>query len=290
MNTPSVSTEGRSIALCGDTGSGKTTLIGDFAKHRYKTLGRRLRYFRGDLGGSESIQPLIRVGIIEEIPFIPEIDNPWIWADNAANGRDRDGRELPPDTDVAYDSGTNICESILNAITKENFQIGQQKTQKFVVAKGEQSLSVGINNEAHYGLVQGFGRDVIWKSTWLTRRGADVIWTFGLDRKEKADSTPVLGPMLVGHALTALLPKWFKYTFRVAEIPVSGAPSRHLLYLQAQPEIGGLGMSISNSRYPLDATTPLPAVVEPASLAEAFTLIERGQQEAEAALRAELGL
>ena len=49
-------------------------------------------------------------------------------------------------------------------------------------------------------------------------------------------------------------------------------------------------MGFGNARYSLDASTPLPLSVEPASLVEALRLIEGGAEEAESNLRLELGL
>ena len=170
-------------------------------------------------------------------------------------------------------------------ITKTAGQVGQQKTQKLTVGSG---LQVGANNESHYGLVQSFMLDQIWRSTWLASKGFDVLWTFGLDRSEKVDASLVIGPKLAGHALTAQIPKWFQYFFRMISIPVMGCPARHLLYLQEQPDLNGTGTSFGNPRYPLDAETELPAVLEPASLVEALRLIELGQAEADDQLRKEL--
>ncbi len=285
---------GRTIALIGDTGAGKTTLIGEYAKEKFKRGEGRTLLFAGDMGGFDSIMPLVRVGVVQPVKIGPT-DDPFLWVANGAKGKSLDGESLLDGIGlVAFDSATNIGELILNWITKLPEQIGQQKTQKFTLSRGKQSLVVGINNEAHYGVVQGFMRDTMWDSTWLTEQGnpgIDLIWTFALDRGEKADDTATLGPKLVGKALTSAIPKWFKYTFRVVSKTTSpGEPPAHLLYIQEQPELGGMGMSFGNSRYPLDATTPLPAVIEPASLVEALRLIEQGQDEAEAALRAELGL
>jgi hypothetical protein len=108
-------------------------------------------------------------------------------------------------------------------------------------------------------------------------------------RGEKQDDTPVLGPMVAGKALTPAIPKWFRYTFRLVSVPTTqGQAPRHLLYLQEQPDFGGTGMSFGNARYPIDAITPLPAVIEPASIIEAMELIEKAEAEAEEVLRKEL--
>lgn len=212
-------------------------------------------------------------------------DDAWIWVDGAAQGSG-----ITDDTGLAiYDSGTSMGEALLSACSHADFQIGQQRTQKFVVAKGSKSLNVSINNEAHYGVVQGFLLDAIWKSTWLTRRGVDVLWTFSVHRGEEQDRTPILGPKLAGKALTAAIPKWFQYFFRVTSVPQDSGAPLHVLHLTEAQELAGLGHSFGNARYPL-GVSELPSTITPASLVGAIELIEKGQQEADELLALELGL
>lgn len=273
---------GKTIALYGDTGSGKTTQAGEYAKWTRKNRKLNTVLFTSDLGGYDSIGNLVRAGVVKPIELTPE-DDPWIWIDDAVSGKHCDET-----TGLAiFDSGTSQGEALLTACHKSTFQIGQQKTQRFSVSKGEKSLNVSINNEAHYGVVQGFLLDAIWKSTWLTRRGIDVLWTFSVHRGEEQDRTPILGPKLAGKALTAAMPKWFKYTWRISSIAQDGVEPIHRLYLQEHQELAGLGHSFGNSRYPL-GVTPLPPYIEPASISEALDLIEKGQLEADELLAQEL--
>lgn len=276
---------GRTIALYGDSGSGKTTQAGELAKHVYKTSKKKTILNTADRGGYDSISALERVGILEVNALGPD-DDPWIWTDAGVSPKSLSETIGA----VVFDSGTSISEALLSACSHAAFQIGQQRTQRFAVNQGGKSLNVSINNEAHYGVVQGFMLDAIWKSTWLTRKGIDVLWTFSVHRGEEQDRTPILGPKLAGRALTAAIPKWFGYTFRVASLPqVDGQPI-HRLYLTEYPELAGLGHSFGNARYPLGVDSKLPPFIEPASLADAFELIQKGQDEAEANLRKELGL
>lgn len=278
----------RTIALYGETGDGKTTQIGDYGKSIFKQSRRRFVLRSTDLGGHDSINPLIKLGV-GSVERPKQNDDPWEWIANAA--------ERKPDKDVglvAFDSGTSMSEFLLNSCAKLSAageDIGGRPAPKFIIGKrGPNPLKIGTNVDSHYMVVQGFMLDVIFRSTWLAEGDVDVIWTFSLYRGENAASDPILGPKLAGKALTSAIPKWFKYTFRLASIPVVGSAPRHVLYIQAQPDNVGIATSYGNSRYPLDATTQLPAMIEPASLTEAIKLIESGQDEAEANLKAELGL
>lgn len=274
---------GRTIALYGESGSGKTTQAGEYAKYVRKTRGQNSILFTSDLGGFDSIGHLVRAGVVTPIQLGPGED-PWIWVNEAVNGK-----KIPKDIGLAiFDSGTSMSEALLTACHKSDWQIGQQKTQKFTVSRGEKNLNVSVNNEAHYGVVQGFMLEQIWASTWLSTRPMDVLWTFSVHRGEEQDRTPILGPKLAGKALTAAIPKWFKYTFRIASLPQDGSAPRHVLYLTEYPELSGMGHSYGNARYPIDAVTPLPATIEPASIMTAMELIDQGQKEADERLKLEL--
>ena len=256
-------------------------------KHQFKEGRTRTILNSADMGGFESIKPLISLGVIEvNTPALNS--DPWNWINDAVS--------TPPPSDVGlvvFDSGTSMSEALLSFIAKSDMKIGAQNTQKFTVNKGgasKQALTVGSNNMNHYGIVQTFMLDMIWKSTWLAKGGPDVLWTFSTDRGETTLDQPLVGPKLAGHALTSAIPKWFNYTFRVASIPVVDSAPRHVLYLQEQGENNGAVMGFGNARYSLDATTPLPLSIEPASLVQALTKIEEGAAEAESNLRMELGL
>lgn len=275
---------GETIGLYGDTGSGKTTQAGELAKRKWKLERKRTRLNAADLGNYGSLKPLIKKGIMELNEFDPSSHDPWIWTDDICSGKD-----LADDIGlVINDSATSISEALLTACHKSTTQIGQQKTQKFSVSQGKsRTLQVSINNEAHYGVVQGFMLDEIWKATWLTRRKIDVLWTFGVLRSEDQNLTQVLAPLLAGKALSPKIPKWFKYFFYLQQRPQVDAAPIHRLYLTAHPELGGAGHCFGNSRYPLGAT-PLPPYIEPASLTEALDLIEAGQAEADRLLEEEI--
>ena len=275
----------RTICLFGDTGSGKTTLGGELAKDGFKQNRTRTILHAADMGGFESIKALINLGVIE-VDTPSEDADPWNWINAAVS--------TPPADDVGlvvFDSATSMSESLLSYIAKSDLKVGAQNTQKFTVSKGKgDTLTVGANNMNHYGVVQTFMLDMIWKSTWMSKRGPDVLWTFSTDRGENTLEQSLVGPKLAGHALTPAIPKWFNYTFRVASIPVVESAPRHVLYLQEQAENNGAVMGFGNARYSLDATSPLPLSIEPASLVDALRLIEEGQAEAETNLRLELGL
>ncbi len=277
---------GKTICLYGDSGSGKSTQAGELAKYVYKTKKKKTILNTSDRGGFESISALVRRGIVLVNELGPE-DNPWIWVDSAAKALNLD----PEVGCLVFDSGTSMAEALLSACAKSDEQIGQAKTQKFSVTRGKQNLTVAANNMPHYGIVQTFMLDAIWASSWHIRKDIDVLWTFAVHRDEEEDRTPILGPKLAGKALTAAIPKWFRYTFRLASIPAEGSEPTHRIYLSEYPELAGLGHGFGNSRMPL-GVDPLPAYLEgkDCSLPKVFDLMEDAQKQADELLDRELGL
>jgi hypothetical protein len=280
---------GRTVGLFGLSGTGKTTQAGEYAKYIKKTTGKRTLLNAADYGGYDALEPHIAAGIVEANPLQSDA-NPWVWINAACT--------VKPPADVGlliYDSGTSIAEALLTDCARQaaaGIQVGQEKIFQLKVptGKGTTPLTIGTNNKAQYGLIQTYMMDMIRRSTWLAREnGVDVLWTFGEHSGEDPNDDPVVGPKLAGKALTGTLPKELRYILRLDVQVAPGQAARHVLYTQQQPDRKGLGYSFGNARYPIDATTPLPPVIEPASLTTFWELIEKGKQEAIANLIAEVG-
>jgi hypothetical protein len=284
---------GRTIALYSDTGGGKTTQIGEYAKYVWKTTGKKTRLFSSDLGGYDSIDHLVSAGIIDPVAFDPEVNDPWTWINSAVEGALGDTK-----TDYgcnAFDSGTSMAEQLLSSCAKlsaNGEDIGGRPAPKFIINKKgpvANQIKIGSNVDSHYLTVQGVMRDNIWRSTWLAKKG-DVLWTFGLYRGESQFETPIYGPQVAGKALTPLMPKWFNYTFPLVKEVIAGQAPKHRLLLQSQPDAKGLAFYYANARYPLGASQPLPLHIEPASLADAMVLLDQAKEEAALAAKTEMGL
>jgi hypothetical protein len=280
--------QGVTIGLMGDSGAGKTTQAGELAKHIRKTKGLNTLLHTADRGGYESLRPLENLGVIKTNVYDPEKHDAFLWVNGVVNGEGiTDDIGL-----VVVDSGTTIGEALLHATAYADFQIGQQKTQKFVVRKGDAgpSLMVASNNEAHYGVLQGFILKAIWDSMKLTNKGIDVMWTFSVQRGEEQDSTRVLGPKVIGKALTPTFPRNFTYFWRIESIPQMDSRPIHRLYLTEYPDSAGMGHSFGNSRIPIGAYESLPPYLEPASIPEVFRRLEEAQVDETARLANELGI
>jgi len=97
----------------------------------------------------------------------------------------------------------------------------------------------------------------------------------------------VLGPDVIGKALTEEVPRWFSYTIRLDVLPAaSGKPERHLLYLGTHADVSsGNATALGNIRQPLDAPALKQIVIEPANIVQALAAIEGGLDPAVEAIR-----
>jgi len=282
---------GRTIALYSESGGGKTTQIGEYAKWVYKTTGKRTCLFSSDLGGFDSIDHLVG-SVVDPISYDPSVDDPWSWINGAVEAR---GVDVNAYGLFAFDSGTSMAEQLLSSCAKLSAggeDIGGRPAPKFIINKKgpvDKQIKIGSNVDSHYLTVQGVMRDNIWRSTWLAKFG-DVLWTFGLYRGESQQDTPIYGPQVAGKALTPLMPKWFKYTFPLLKEVTSGSAPVHKLLLQSQPDSMGMATYYANSRYPLGADVPCPLYIEPASLSNAIELLQQAHDQAGVNARAELGI
>ena len=280
--------QGRTVGIFGLSGTGKTSQAGEYAKWIKKTTGKNSEYYGADYGGNDVLLPHIDAGFV--IPHIlTASDNPWVWLNNAVT--------TPPGKDIGlriFDSGTSAAEAMLADCAKAaavGIQIGQEKIYKQSIPTGvpNKPLVIGANNKSQYGLVQTYVLDMIRRSTWLANdHGIDVLWTFGEQSGEDPNDDPVVGPKLIGKALTGTLPKELRYLLRLDVRVSPGGEASHLLYTQQQPDRKGLGYSFGNARYPLDATVKLPPVIEPASLITFWELVAQARKEAAANLLAEV--
>ncbi len=68
---------GRTIGLYGDSGSGKTTQAGEYAKHVFKTRGKRTILNCSDRGGYDSVMQIIPNELGPE-------DDAWMFINDAS--------------------------------------------------------------------------------------------------------------------------------------------------------------------------------------------------------------
>lgn len=286
----------RTVLLYGRTNAGKTAQLAELAGHVYQTTKKITRLYTSDRGGLDTIRPYIDAGIIEVVE-IGDTD-PWIFLNSSAKGMTRDatGKWIPGNNaDIgmfAFESLTSIADALMaDMVIKaaNNVSIGGGANIAFPVNGDGITLKVSGSNMAHYGVAQSRIKEEVWASQKLN---ADyILWTAGASKDEDPEASgKVVGPAVVGKAMTAEVPRWFNLTFRIDCLPASaGKQERHILYLGNHLDLNaGNATGLGNIRMPLDAAPITTTTIEPASLVKAISLIDKGSEQALEALKKRL--
>ena len=286
------------ILLYGRTRAGKSSQIGEMSEYAAKvTGGKKTRLYTADRGGTGPIKPYIDLGLIEVVE--QRDTDPWIFLNKAVRGfvRDDKGKWVPGKNDdiglFAFESMTAFADALMTSLAEKSAQgtsVGGAANVSFIVNGDGESLKIGGNNMAHYNIVQTRITDEVWQSQRLP--APYIMWTASLSKDDDATSSgKVLGPQVVGKALTSEVPRWFNLCFRIDAIPAQqGKPERHVLYLGNSVDItAGNAVSLGNTRVPMDAPD-LPTSIEPASLKKALELIEGGHTQALDSIRKRLNI
>lgn len=288
----------RTVLLYGRTNAGKTAQLAELAGHIKKTEGKITRLYTSDRGGLDTIQPFINLGIIEAVEMGDS--DPWIWLNRSVRGmvRDSNGRWIPGKNDAvgmfAFEGMTSIADALMaDMVVKaaQGVNIGGGANISFTVQGDGESLKVSGSNMAHFMSAQSRIKEEVWMSQRLP--ASYILWTAGASKDEDPEASgKVVGPAVVGKALTAEVPRWFSLTFRIDCLPAQGGkPERHILYLGNHTDMNaGNATGLGNIRMPLDAPSITQNTIEPASLVKAIELIDNGSVMAEQALKKRLGL
>lgn len=288
----------KTILLYGRTNAGKTAQIGELAEWIYKTTGKKTRLYTADKGGITTIKPHTDLGIIQ--PVIMGNTDPWIFLNKSVKGHIRDdkGKWVPGDLKdiglVCYESFRSFAEELLlwqADKAAEGVNIGGGSNISFNVSSEGESLKIGGSNQSHYKVVQDRLTGEIWRSQKL--EVPYILWTSSVSKDDDTASVgKILGPDVIGKALTAEVPRWFTYTFRLDVLPAqNGKAERHLLYMGSHVDVGaGNATGLGNIRMPLGAPALTTTIIEPASVVKALESINKGADEAVVELAKRLSL
>lgn len=271
------------ILIYGRTNSGKTAQIGVLAEHVYNLTGKKTRLYTADKGGLDPILPYVDLNLIEVV----EINNsdPWIFLNKAVRGyiRDTNNRwvlDAAANAKIGaycFESLRGFAEALMLSMAQKSgagTNIGGGSNISFAVSGDGETVKVSGSNMAHFGVAQARITEEVWESQKL--EASYVLWTSSVSKDD--DTTAggkVLGPDVIGKALTAEVPRWFNYTFRIDVLPAqSGKPERHILYLGNHVDVGaGNAAGLGNIRRPLDAPPLTSVTIEPADLGKALTMV-----------------
>ena len=273
---------GKTICLFGDSGDGKSTLTAELAEHFYlygrNAAGKplRTRLYTSDEGGIDVYAPYVELGIVEVVNLF-RLPEPWVWLNALANGKilSPTGQWVDGKNDDiglwAFESMTSMADSLRVALGGGDTRLDVKPNQS-----GDRDA-----HGRNYGLAQDRIGEVIKLSFKLP---GTKVWTARARRGDDADTNAtILGPQVVGKALTSEIPAWFNFTFRIMGIPgdeITKQGERHRLYLSDYvDQISRGAKGLGNNRCPLDGGT-LPPYIEPASLVQALALIDKASSTA----------
>ena len=278
------------ILLYARTGAGKTTQIGKLSEEVNITTGKIARIYTADRGGLDTIQPYINLGLIEVEP-IGDL-NPWIWLNKAVRGYiRRDGKwVLDKEANakvglIAFESAhaiANLLKLDMERKAGAGVNIGGDTNTSFDVGDCVDKLKVGTTKGFQkFSIPQARLWEEIMESHKLDTDY--VLWTAGLNKGEDDVNTAakVIGPDILGNALTPKLPMDFHYTFRMDVLPGSdGKAPEHVLYLGTHKDVNaGNATALGNIRRPLDAKPLTTHVIKPADLVLALKMCRSDAQE-----------
>lgn len=279
------------ILLYGRTGSGKSSQIGVLAEYVYKTLGKKTRLYTADRGGVDPVQPYISLGIIEPVELAES--DPWIFVNRAAKGHIRDANrkwvlDKAKNAEIglyAFESAHSIAKLMKLDIERKaaiGINIGGDTNTTFEVSGDGEKLKIGTTKGYQkYAIPQTRISEEIMESQKLP---ADyVLWTAGASKDDDdINTTKVVGPDILGKALTTTIPQDFNYTFRMDVISAQqGKPERHILYLGNHVDISmGNASALGNIRRPLDAPPLQQLTIEPADIGKALDMVRFEAQKA----------
>lgn len=289
------------ILLYGRTNSGKSSQIGVLAEDVYKRTGKLTRIYTADRGGIDPIRPYVTLGIIQ--PEEIGDSDPWIWINRAAKGYIKTGGKWTLDRAAnskiglfAFESAHSITKLMKLDMERKaalGINIGGDTNTTFEVSGDGEKLKIGTTKGYQkFSIPQSRIAEEMMESQRL--QAEYILWTAGASKDDdEVSTTRVVGPDVIGKAMTGTLPMDFNYTFRLDVLPAQGGKGeRHILYLGNHLDINaGNASALGNIRRPLDAPPLKELVVEPANIVTALKLVrDEAQKAAVEVIQKRLGL
>lgn len=272
------------ILLYARTGAGKTTQIGVLAEDVFKKTGKKTRIYNTDRGGFDTIQPYIDLNIIEVVPLATS--DIWIFMNKAIEGQVRDASGkwvLDKERNAkigcyAFESAHSMARELqrdMEARAATGVVLGGDANTSFTITGDGENVKIGsTKGYQKYAIPQARVLDAMLRSQRL--ESEYLLWTAGVSKDEDdVNTSKVIGPDVIGRALTGSLPMDFNYTFRMETYPADGTKGeRHVIHLGNSKDLNSGGASaLGNIRRPLDAPALTTTIVEPANIVNAMNLV-----------------
>ena len=217
--------------IVGDSGDGKTTLLGTAALRIYKATKKVSRLWTADPGGWGPLDALVRLKIVKvcDLNLIqgPIFENLWLgvhgyWPDQTGKLVKTD---LSDSGGFFFEGLTSFSEACLGSLADKVAGpdvVGQTFGPDPAVKFADGARWIGSNGLSHYGIVQNEMLKLVNRSA---KFNGQVIWTArekrGFDEGTKAGSQ-IYGPELAGGAKTGSAPAWFGHCLGLETRPYEG--------------------------------------------------------------------
>lgn len=278
------------ILLYGNSGSGKTAQLGKLAEEVYTTTGKKTRIYTVDFGGTNTIDPYVDLGIIELVEM--GATDAWVFINRAARGyiRNEQGKWIKDEKRNAeigfygFESAHGLAHLLkgdMNAKAGTGTTIGGDTNSSFEVQGDGEKFKIGsVKGFQQYSIPQQQTLTAMYESFKLPAQY--IVWTAGVDvGTEELSKNKAAGPMVVGGALTTILPKDFVFTMHLDAIPVKDNVARHVMYLgtHQDPNAGNM-TALGNTRRPLDAPALKTYTIEPTDIVKALKILQEDAKDA----------
>lgn len=211
----------KTILIYGETQTGKTSLIGAIAREHYLRTGKITRLILCDEGGPSAIQPEIDEGIIQVADMagdlLPQSNLMWLarghWI--GEDGKiDQRKQNLEGVGIIALDSLSAAAALVMSYFIQNNVKISQE----IVALREEQNLKFGQAAQSHYGAVHGL---ILQLTTTMGSLPVDRVIYTALESKaeDNIDKSIILGPMIIGKALTGVIPSRMNRILHLEIVP-----------------------------------------------------------------------
>jgi hypothetical protein len=196
-------TRAQTLLIYGETGTYKTTQVGEVAAWVYKKTGKITRLVNADGGGTDAIQPLIEAGIIDEFQ-ISSSSTPWGTLRKLSKGYWKSKQTLAMTTDwdkvgaYAVESLTSISLLAMRHTVEKKYRFSEDVVGGFT----EDQEFFGAPSRSHYNAVQNLIYGLL---AWFPSLPIQMVVFTALEGKGEDDRTRrvILGPAAIGKAATA---------------------------------------------------------------------------------------
>jgi len=252
----------KSILIYGETQTGKTSLIGKIAREHHARTGKITRLILCDEGGPSAIQPEIDEGIVQVVDMLgddqPQSNLMWLAKGHflGSDGRiDQKRQQLENVGIIALDSLSSAAAMIISYF----IQSGTKISQEIVGMREEQGLKFGNASQSHYGATHNYILQLI---TTMASLPVDRVIHTALESKaqDQVDNSIILGPLIVGKALTGVIPNRMNRILHLEIAPTADGKDR-MYRIYFQPHIDSVLRKTwpANLRLPLDVQPKVKA-------------------------------